>query len=65
MVNSEIPALVNWLRSNRLSLNIKKTHIMVFGQLSEHVKKQVAMTINGQKLDVVDNIKFLGLVLDD
>ena len=43
----------------------KKLHIMVFGQLSEQMKKQVAITINGHKLDVVDKTKFLGLVLDN
>ena len=65
VVNSEIPTLVNWLQSNRLSLNIKKTHVMVFGRLSEEAKKQVAVNINGQILDVVVNTKFLGLMLDD
>jgi hypothetical protein len=65
IVNSEMPNLMDWLSSNRLSLNIKKTHIMVFGKLSEEIKKQVAITISGYTLDVVNNTKFLGLVLDN
>ena len=64
-VNSEIPVLTSWLRTNRLSLNIKKTHIMVFGKIPDQVKKQVAVVIDGYKLDVVKNTKFLGLLLDD
>ena len=65
IVNSEMPKLVNWLTANRLSLNIKKTHVMVFGHLPESTKKEVAVTINGFTLDVVENTKFLGLLLDD
>jgi len=60
-----MPKLMNWLSSNRLSLNIKKTHIMIFGNLSSREKKLVAVNINGQRLEVVDTTKFLGLLLDD
>jgi hypothetical protein len=38
---------------------------MVFGHLAETIKKQVAININGQILEVVDRTKFLGLILDD
>jgi hypothetical protein len=30
--NNELPLLINWLNTNRLSLNIKKTHMMIFGK---------------------------------
>jgi retron-type reverse transcriptase len=29
-IKTEIPSLVTWLQTNRLSLNLKKTHIMLF-----------------------------------
>ena len=31
LLNNEIPLLIDWLRANRLSLNVDKTHIMIFG----------------------------------
>jgi hypothetical protein len=65
LVNSEMPNLISWLRANRLSLNIKKTHIMVFGKIPDSSKRKVEVEIDGYKLDVVDNTKFLGLVLDN
>jgi hypothetical protein len=65
LINSEMPTLMNWLSSNRLSLNIKKTHIMIFGKLTTNEKKKIAVYVSGQKLDVVETTKFLGLLLDD
>jgi hypothetical protein len=32
MANNELPILSDWLRANRLSLNIKKTQVMIFGK---------------------------------
>ena len=31
-INQDTPILTKWLETNRLSLNLKKTHIMVFGK---------------------------------
>jgi hypothetical protein len=31
-INSDIPLLTNWLYTNRLLLNVKKTLVMVFGR---------------------------------
>jgi retron-type reverse transcriptase len=31
-INDDIPLLTSWLRTNRLSLNLLKTHIMIFGK---------------------------------
>jgi hypothetical protein len=33
LLNAEIPLLIDWLRDNRLSLNVDKMHIMIFGPL--------------------------------
>ena len=31
-INQDLPALTSWLHTNRLSLNLKKTHLMLFGK---------------------------------
>jgi hypothetical protein len=64
-VNAELPKLIDWLRANRLSLNVKKTNIMIFGTLKDNIKKDIKINIEGQILEVVNKTKFLGLVLDD
>ena len=62
-INSDIPILVNWLHSNRLSLNIKKTHIMVFGKGGNN--HSIDIKIEGIQLDIVKETKFLGIILDN
>ena len=65
LFNTEIPNLVTWLRVNRLSLNIKKTHFMVFGpKLKKNIPGHINILIEGNKLDRVDSTKFLGVTLD-
>jgi hypothetical protein len=64
-LNSEIPKLVDWLCANRLSLNVKKTHLMIFGQKRTNTPSQITININGQPIEVVKKTKFLGLILDD
>ena len=63
-MNNEIPNLVTWLRANRLSLNIDKTHIMIFGPNTKSKLPDINVTIEGTPLDIVQTTKFLGLILD-
>jgi hypothetical protein len=51
-VNAEMPKLVEWLTTNRLSLNIGKTHLMIFGNRQAR-SDNVNIKINNQVLDVV------------
>ena len=63
-INQEIPLLVNWLRANRLSLNIAKTHVMLFGPRKKIPIEDINIQIEGKKLDIVTTTKFLGVILD-
>ena len=31
-INSDMPRVTNWLRANRISLNVAKTEIIIFSQ---------------------------------
>ena len=64
-LTQEIPKLVDWLCANRLSLNVKKTHFMIFGKKSKQCGNQISININGQPIELVKQTKFLGLILDD
>jgi hypothetical protein len=63
--NNELPLLSYWLRANRLSLNIKKTQVMIFEKAK---KKNRSFTpnikIDGQTLDIVEETKMLGVIVD-
>jgi hypothetical protein len=63
--NQEIPLLLDWLQANRHSLNIKKTHVMIFGKKNTKNRDYIPnIKINGETLDIVDETKFLGIILD-
>ena len=64
-INQDIPLLTKWLQTNRLSLNIKKTHVMVFGRKSKNQTNDLSVTIEGTKLEIVKHTKFLGVILDN
>jgi hypothetical protein len=64
LLNSELPLLIDWLRANRLSLNIDKTHVMVFGPPRKLNQTHVDIQIEGRPLNIVKSTKFLGLIFD-
>jgi hypothetical protein len=62
LIKRDIPILIDWLHTNCLSLNIKKTHIMVFGP-HQNLKKDsytIDIKIEGEQLEIVHQTKFLG-----
>jgi hypothetical protein len=63
-INIEMPKLVTWLTANRLSLNIGKTHLMVFGKGKICNSSDINVKINNQPLDIVQKSKFLGVIID-
>ena len=60
-INNEIPHLINWLHTNRLSLNIKKTHIMIFGPSKKKNEHSIRVTIEGEQLQIVQKNKIPGI----
>ena len=62
-INQNLKKLVEWLKLNRLSLNVSKTNYMVFS-----LKKSVTFTseiyINQDALKRVYSKKFLGIIID-
>lgn len=53
----------NWLKSSCLTLNIEKTVGMYFAK-SNKVKDMPNIYVNGQKINIVTEIKYLGVHLD-
>jgi hypothetical protein len=63
IANNELPILMDWLYANHLSLNIKKTQIMLFGG-KRNSDYDINILINGEKINIVSETKFLGVTLD-
>ena len=65
-INDELKLITDWLSLNKLSLNAKKTKMMVF-----HHKQKVfdhnslKLYINTKKIECVKEFNFLGIMLDE
>ena len=60
-VNRELVGVDNWLKANRLSLNISKTSYMIIS----NKKSLIEIRIRDSILAKVSTVKFLGVTLDE
>ena len=63
-MNEEMVKVVDWLQINRLSLNLKKTHFILFHRKRARVSLSAGVIINNVKIDMVEKTKFLGVIID-
>jgi hypothetical protein len=64
-ITQDMPHLISWLRTNRLSLNLQKTHIMIFGKKLAGRENSINVVVEGTTIYIVTHTKFLGLILDN
>ena len=63
-MNIEIKGVTEWLTINKLSLNIDKTHFMLFKTRNKSIELKGDLIINGVKISRVEKTKFLGVYID-
>ena len=63
-VNNDLAIIAEWLKVNKLSLNIKKTHFMCFSAKNKP-SPCISLQIDGEALAEVDKSKFLGVIIDN
>ena len=65
-INSELCKVVEWLALNKLSLNAKKTKMMLFHYKQRNIKKNLPkLKINGIDIERVKEFNFLGVTIDE
>ena len=65
MMNEELCKLFKWLKANKLSLNLKKTHYILFrSKLKSVPTKKTQVKIIDECIGEVQSTKFLGVVFD-
>ena len=62
-IDTELPQVHSWLISNKLTLNINKTHYMVTHP--SRAKSSIRIKINNIELEEVKETKFLGVTIDN
>ena len=65
-LNFELSLLSDWFRANKLSLNVKKSNYIVFGNNSrESADCAENVVIDGIKIEKVSSTKFVGVYIDE
>ena len=65
MLNSQLCKVGEWLQKNKLTLNVKKTNLMLNGTDKRLTNFQNVQTfVNGEELCRVTNCKYLGIWID-
>ena len=62
-MNSEVVSIHEWMIANKLTLNYKKTKVMLFSKKKKDLRS-IEIKINSHKIDMVDSFKYLGIVMD-
>ena len=63
-MNEEIINVVDWLRVNKLSLNLKKTHFIIFQKQKARFDVNTELIVDGVNIERKNSTKFLGVMLD-
>ena len=65
IMNNELTKIVEWLNVNRLSLNVKKTHHIIFSLSRNRIINDTDIKIIGQMVARAACTKFLGVLIDE
>ena len=57
--------LVQWLRSNKISLNTSKTEILIFRPKGKSITKHLNFRISGEKINTSSTVNYLGVLLNE
>ena len=63
-LNKELLEISLWLKINKLSLNVNKTHYMLFTKKRKDIPC-ISINIDGQPIDEVESTRFLGVHIDN
>ena len=54
-----------WIRANKLSINVNKTKIITFKPKNKNITKWLNFRMSGQKIKLNKQVKYLGVILQD
>jgi len=65
IVNLELVKVSTWLKINKLSLNINKTHFILFHFRQKTIHSPISIQIDNTNIVQVKNTKFLGVIINE
>ena len=64
LVNTDLRHLVNWLNANKISLNVKKTDMVIFKSNQKKFEGDLKLKLCGKRLYPTESVKCLGVKID-
>ena len=65
LINHDLSLLVQWLRSNKISLNTSKTEIVIFRPKRKSITKHLNFRISSEKKNISSAVNYLGVLLHE
>ena len=65
VINTELVGVNDWLLSNRLTLNLTKSHFLIFSRRRFLQNNIAPIRINNQTINKLNQTEFLGFILQD
>ena len=64
-LNKDLKSLSQWLKANKLSLNISKTKLIIFHRNTASIDHTLKLKLDGKRLSSSKLVKYLGVLLDE
>ena len=64
-INHDLHLLCDWLRANKISLNVNKTEIVLFRSKNKQITRKLNFRISGQKIHPSKFVKYLDVFIDE
>ena len=56
--------LSNWLRANKIALNVEKTELVIFKSPRKVLPDEIKIKLTGRKIYSSNSVKYLGVKID-
>ena len=63
-VNYDRKNLSNWLKANKISINVSKTELALFTSSKKQFDCDLKIKLNGERLCETDSVRYLGIQID-
>ena len=64
-INFELSKLTEWFQANRLSINFKKSNLMIFKPRQMRKTYDLSITLSNHSIDRVNETVFLGVIIGE
>ena len=64
LVNADLKHLLNWLNANKISLNVKKTKMIIFKSRQKKLEGDLKIKLCGKRLYPTESVKYLDVKID-